>query len=51
MHVRDYCGGHGSTVTCSITRITPQHAVKLVEIVIYDRSAVATVQLNQVDLS
>ena len=38
MRVRGYLGGRGSTVNRSIARIAG--AVKFIEIVIYDRSAV-----------
>ena len=51
MRVSVYLGGRGSTVNRSIARIAG--AVKLTEIVIYDRSAVrycTAVQLNPVDL-
>ena len=40
MHVHDYFGGRGSMFNCSIAQVAPQHAAKLVEIVIYDHSAV-----------
>ena len=40
MHVYNYLRGHGSTVNCSIARVVPEHAAKLVEIVIYDCPAV-----------
>ena len=43
MRVHDYLGGRGLTFNCSIARgVAPQHAAKLVEIVIYmyDRSIV-----------
>ena len=40
MHVRDYLSGCGSTFNFSIAQGAPQHAVNLVEIVIYDHSTV-----------
>ena len=40
MHVCNYLRGHGSTVNCLIAWVVPEHAVKLVEIVIYDCPAV-----------
>ena len=40
MHVHDYLRGCGSTFNCLITQVVPQHAVKLVEIIVYGRSTV-----------
>ena len=36
----DYLGGCGSPFNCSITLVVFQHAVELVEIIIYNRSTV-----------
>ena len=40
MHVHDDLGGRGSVFSCSIARVAPEYAAKLVEIVIYNGSTV-----------
>ena len=47
MRMRNYLDRRGSTINCSIARIAPQCAVKLAEIIIYDRSIVSAAGLGQ----
>ena len=56
MRMCNYLGGHGSTFNCLITRVAPECGAKIVEIIVYVRSAlqynwIRSIYNNQAQIS